>query len=297
MARIVCWIEEEHRAVWPDDDSAAPGVNIEVLAMAFMGRRLQFQPAPQNHEPGTDPNIRAFILYRPGHFSALTFADSSWTLWDNGGRVHTVGNINCFYQQNAGGSLSLAQEQYVDEHLQALHPPENNPADSTTNSERTSPQEDGCALPLCRRTGQPLLGASVGLFVVLVLLAGYAFLVLCSPVRVVYSPRVLPVFVYNAAADKVVDVSGSFLILCLVALAVTVWGLVATVKNDTPFLGVAVSTITLVLTFAFFVSRPGITRKIRNRQGSSLRNRVAVDMPTPLFKMNETGRHSRVRGA
>ncbi|GBG62897.1 hypothetical protein CBR_g34269 [Chara braunii] len=81
---VVRWIEEEHRAVCPDDDSAAPGVNIEVLAMAFMGRRLQFQPAPQNHEPGTDPNIRAYVLYRPGHFSALTFADSSWTLWDNG---------------------------------------------------------------------------------------------------------------------------------------------------------------------------------------------------------------------
>ncbi|GBG72364.1 hypothetical protein CBR_g11942 [Chara braunii] len=33
---VVRWIEEEHRAVCQEDDSAAPRVNIEVLAMAFM---------------------------------------------------------------------------------------------------------------------------------------------------------------------------------------------------------------------------------------------------------------------
>ncbi|GBG64487.1 hypothetical protein CBR_g45183 [Chara braunii] len=151
LYNVVHWIEEEHRVVCPDDDSAPPGVSVTVLAMAFMGRRLQFQPAPQNHDPGTDPNIRAHILYRPGHFSALTFADNSWAPWDNGGRVHTVGNINFFHQRMLEGHSVwiIHQEQYVDEHLQALHPPESNPADSTTNSERTSPQDDGCALRGC----------------------------------------------------------------------------------------------------------------------------------------------------
>jgi hypothetical protein len=44
-------------------------------------------------------------------------------------------------------------------------------------------------------------GASVGYFTFLSLLAGRALAVLLSPPIVVYSPRVLPVYVYDAHAD------------------------------------------------------------------------------------------------
>ncbi|GBG88248.1 hypothetical protein CBR_g46815 [Chara braunii] len=116
-----------------------------------------------------DPNIRAYILHRPSHFRAVTFADNSWTLWDNGIRVHTLGNINTFYHQAVEHHLVwLAhQEHYVDVYPQVLQLLESNPAepprslvhgqaeslpcvdrtDSATDGEGASSQDDDCAIP------------------------------------------------------------------------------------------------------------------------------------------------------
>ncbi|VFQ77346.1 unnamed protein product [Cuscuta campestris] len=103
------------------------------------------------------------------------------------------------------------------------------------------------------------VGASVGYFSFLFLLAGRALSVLLSPSIVVYSPRVLPVYVYDAHADCGKNVSGAFLLLYGVALAIEGWGVVASLKIYPPFAGAAVSAITLVVAFGFAVSRPCLT--------------------------------------
>jgi hypothetical protein len=54
--------------------------------------------------------------------------------------------------------------------------------------------------------GEPFVGASVGYFAFLALLAGRSLTVLLSPAVVVYSPRVLPVYVYDAHADSAKNV-------------------------------------------------------------------------------------------
>ncbi|XP_058072566.1 calpain-type cysteine protease ADL1-like isoform X1 [Magnolia sinica] len=56
---------------------------------------------------------------------------------------------------------------------------------------------------------KPFVGASVGYFSFLFLLAGRALTVLLSPPIVVYSPRVLPVYVYDAHADCAKNVRSS----------------------------------------------------------------------------------------
>ncbi|KAM7259566.1 hypothetical protein ACFE04_015307 [Oxalis oulophora] len=106
---------------------------------------------------------------------------------------------------------------------------------------------------------KPFVGASVGYFSFLFLLAGRALTVLLSPPIVVYSPRVLPVYVYDAHADCGKNVSGAFLMLYGVALAIEGWGVVASLQIYPPFAGAAVSAITLVVAFGFAVSRPCLT--------------------------------------
>jgi hypothetical protein len=102
-------------------------------------------------------------------------------------------------------------------------------------------------------------GASVGYFTFLSLLAGRALAVLLSPPIVVYSPRVLPVYVYDAHADCGKNVSAAFLVLYGIALATEGWGVVASLIIYPPFAGAAVSAITLVVAFGFAVSRPCLT--------------------------------------
>ncbi|EFJ08518.1 hypothetical protein SELMODRAFT_236021 [Selaginella moellendorffii] len=109
---------------------------------------------------------------------------------------------------------------------------------------------------------EPFVGASVGYFSFLFLLAGRALTVLLSPPVVVYSPRVLPVYVYDAHADSAKNVSAAFLVLYCVALAAAGWGVVASLEIYPPFAGAAVSAITLVVAFGFAVSRPCITLKM-----------------------------------
>lgn len=102
-------------------------------------------------------------------------------------------------------------------------------------------------------------GASVGYFTFLFLVAGRALAVLLSPPIVVYSPRVLPVYVYDAHADCGKNVSAAFLVLYGIALATEGWGVVASLIIYPPFAGAAVSAITLVVAFGFAVSRPCLT--------------------------------------
>ncbi|KAK7369224.1 hypothetical protein VNO80_11259 [Phaseolus coccineus] len=109
---------------------------------------------------------------------------------------------------------------------------------------------------------KPFVGASVGYFSFLFLLAGRSLTVLLSNPIVVYSPRVLPVYVYDAHADCGKNVSVSFLMLYGIALATEGWGVVASLKIYPPFAGAAVSAITLVVSFGFAVSRPCLTLKM-----------------------------------
>ncbi|XP_047321349.1 calpain-type cysteine protease DEK1-like [Impatiens glandulifera] len=109
--------------------------------------------------------------------------------------------------------------------------------------------------------GKSFVGASVGYFSFLFLLAGRALTVLLSPPIVVYSPRVLPVYVYDAHADCGKNVSVAFLVLYGVVLATEGWGVVASLILYPPFVGAAVSAITLVVAFGFAVSRPCLTLK------------------------------------
>lgn len=110
--------------------------------------------------------------------------------------------------------------------------------------------------------GKAFAGASVGYFSFLFLLAGRALTVLLSPPIVVYSPRVVPVYVYDAHADCGKNVSAAFLLLYGIALAIEGWGVVASLKVYPPFAGAAVSAITLVVAFGFAVSRPCLTLKM-----------------------------------
>ncbi|KAL0906783.1 hypothetical protein M5K25_025304 [Dendrobium thyrsiflorum] len=110
--------------------------------------------------------------------------------------------------------------------------------------------------------GKPFIGASVGYFSFLFLLAGRALTVLLSPPIVVYSPRVLPVYVYDAHADCAKNVSHAFLMLYGAALATEGWGVVASLEIYPPYAGAAVSAITLVIAFGFAVSRPCLTLKM-----------------------------------
>ncbi|KVH90878.1 Concanavalin A-like lectin/glucanase superfamily [Cynara cardunculus var. scolymus] len=103
------------------------------------------------------------------------------------------------------------------------------------------------------------VGASVGYFSFLFLLAGRALTVLLSPPIVVYSPRVLPVYVYDAHADCGKNVSVAFIVLYGIALAIEGWGVVASLVIYPPFAGAAVSAVTLVVAFGFAVSRPCLT--------------------------------------
>ncbi|KAH9329441.1 hypothetical protein KI387_001549 [Taxus chinensis] len=109
---------------------------------------------------------------------------------------------------------------------------------------------------------EPFVGASVGYFSVLFLLAGRALTVLLSPPVVVYSPRVLPVYVYDAHADSAKNVSAALLVLFGIALATMGWGVVASLEIYPPFAGAAVSAITLVVAYGFAVSRPCLTMKM-----------------------------------
>lgn len=109
---------------------------------------------------------------------------------------------------------------------------------------------------------KPFIGASVGYFSFLFLLAGRALTVLLSPPIVVYSPRVLPVYVYDAHADCAKNVSHAFLILYGIALATEGWGVIASLRIYPPFAGAAVSAITLVVAFGFAISRPCLTLKM-----------------------------------
>uniref|UniRef100_A0A803N5M9 Calpain-type cysteine protease DEK1 n=1 Tax=Chenopodium quinoa TaxID=63459 RepID=A0A803N5M9_CHEQI len=113
-----------------------------------------------------------------------------------------------------------------------------------------------------RLEAKPFVGASVGYFSFLFLLAGRALTVLLSPPIVVYSPRVLPVYVYDAHSDCGKNVSGAFLMLYGIALATEGWGVVASLNIYPPFAGAAVSAVTLVVSFGFAVSRPCLTLEV-----------------------------------
>ncbi|KAG6476656.1 hypothetical protein ZIOFF_065901 [Zingiber officinale] len=110
--------------------------------------------------------------------------------------------------------------------------------------------------------GKPFVGASVGYFSFLFLLAGRALTVLLSPPIVVYSPRVLPVYVYDAHADCAKNVSHAILVLFGVVLAIEGWGVIASLKVYPPFAGAATSAITLVVAFGFAVSCSDLTCKM-----------------------------------
>ncbi|KAH6559054.1 hypothetical protein KP509_1Z029900 [Ceratopteris richardii] len=109
---------------------------------------------------------------------------------------------------------------------------------------------------------EPFVGASIGYFSFLFLIAGRALTVLLSPPVVVYSPRVLPVYVYDAHADSAKNVSGAFLVLFGVAVAIAGWGVVASLEIYPPFAGAAATSVTLVVAFGFAVSRPPLTAKM-----------------------------------
>ncbi|PQM33085.1 calpain-type cysteine protease DEK1 [Prunus yedoensis var. nudiflora] len=85
---------------------------------------------------------------------------------------------------------------------------------------------------------------------------------LLSPPIVVYSPRVLPVYVYDAYADCGKNVSAAFLVLHGIALVTEGWGVVAILKFLPPFAGASLSAITLVVAFGFAFSRPCLTLKV-----------------------------------
>ncbi|PHT29273.1 Calpain-type cysteine protease DEK1 [Capsicum baccatum] len=93
--------------------------------------------------------------------------------------------------------------------------------------------------------------AFVGYFSFLFLVAGRALTVLLSPPIVVYSPRVLPVYVYMLMRT-VGKMSGfaAFLVFYGIALAIEGWGVVASLQIYPPFAGAAVSAITLVVALA-----------------------------------------------
>ncbi|CDY10567.1 BnaC03g70470D [Brassica napus] len=99
-----------------------------------------------------------------------------------------------------------------------------------------------------------LLEHLFGYFTFLFLLAGRALAVLLSPPIVVYSPRVLPVYVYDAHADCGKNVSAAFLVLYGIALATEGWGVVASLIVYPPFAGAAVTAITFVVSFGFAVT-------------------------------------------
>jgi len=128
--------------------------------------------------------------------------------------------------------------------------------------------------------GEPFVGASVGYFAFLALLAGRSLTVLLSPAVVVYSPRVLPVYVYDAHADSAKNVSGSFLVLYGIALATAGWGVVASLEIYPPFAGAAVSAITLVVAYGFAISRPQLTLKMTEDALNFLRKETIVQAIT-----------------
>ncbi|KAI5321055.1 hypothetical protein L3X38_030125 [Prunus dulcis] len=90
--------------------------------------------------------------------------------------------------------------------------------------------------------GVLLLGAISAVIVVVV----KPWTDLLSPPIVVYSPRVLPVCVYDAHADCGKNVSAAFLVLYGIALATEGWGVVASLKFFPPFADVLSSAAVLV---------------------------------------------------
>lgn len=56
--------------------------------------------------------------------------------------------------------------------------------------------------------------------------------------------------------------SGAFLMLYGIALATEGWGVVASLNIYPPFVGAAVSAVTLVVSFGFAVSRPCLTLEV-----------------------------------
>jgi hypothetical protein len=62
--------------------------------------------------------------------------------------------------------------------------------------------------------------------------------------------------------EHVCSTSGSFLVLYGIALATAGWGVVASLEIYPPFAGSAVSAITLVVAYAFAISRPQLTLKV-----------------------------------
>ncbi|KAL2557118.1 Calpain-type cysteine protease DEK1 [Forsythia ovata] len=128
------------------------------------------------------------------------------------------------------------------------------------------------------------VGASVGYFSFLFLLAGRALTVLLSPPIVVYSPRVLPVYIYDAHADSGKNVSAAFLMLYGVALAIEGWGVVASLKIYPPFAGAAVSAITLVVAMVedavHFLSKETIIQAIA-RSATKTRNALSGTYSAP----------------
>lgn len=61
--------------------------------------------------------------------------------------------------------------------------------------------------------------------------------------------------------------SGAFLVLYGIALATAGWGVVASLEIYPPFAGSAVSAITLVVAYAFAISRPQLTLKVLSYNG------------------------------
>lgn len=71
--------------------------------------------------------------------------------------------------------------------------------------------------------------------------------------------------------------SGAFLVLYGIALATAGWGVVASLEIYPPFAGSAVSAITLVVAYAFAISRPQLTLKVLSYDG------LTLPIDDPLF--------------
>ncbi|KAM3271158.1 hypothetical protein P3S67_029361 [Capsicum chacoense] len=102
-------------------------------------------------------------------------------------------------------------------------------------------------------------GAYMFIIIVLLLLLGAIsaiivtikpWAVLLSPPIVVYSPRVLPVYVYMLMRTVGKMSDAAFLVFYGIALAIEGWGVVASLQIYPPFAGAAVSAITLVVALA-----------------------------------------------
>lgn len=76
----------------------------------------------------------------------------------------------------------------------------------------------------------------------------------------------------------VCSISGAFLVLYGIALATAGWGVVASLEIYPPFAGSAVSAITLVVAYAFAISRPQLTLKVQSFEGPTFMQVINLNL-------------------